>query len=1458
MADDVLPHAATHPLILLPIRIETRYLDSLLRVRIFPDQIHLDSHEPELTAEEVGAGQRYWEALWRCSGEHGPELIAWTNLCTGRSPERAAWVARLTEPTNPQDRPTTPVDAFVTPPQFPGVTTHEAAWTRAARARALPQRWHVVATSADRSERIEAVSTAVRPDLVVGPSPAFDPSTVPAGAPPVDPDTAWLVDFAEAEAAGMAVTMPLVGSSFLGGIDRLLVYGVREETDPTVSGQLLADLFEAHQATDGFGYVAPGTPTNQTTGDAATGRRSKPWREGLRVTPSQKAPASPSSNAAVLATALGLNAGGSTRPGPTGSPSSERATALGRGLGADREDEVAARAATDVLWPATWGGFLWQQCHPMFSISSIEVGRAHARAYLRAGGPLPTVRVGDQPYGILPITPLKAWQDLESGVHQLPKGLLPAAVVAFIRRLRQEVWEPAVPNLPHIAGDGTDPQETVLRILGMAPTAQRFAGRSMLGMEYLANLWRFADLNLDEAWQLRLREEAEAWLARFGLTGDPRVGRAVFANTPFDVDMPVVRAEGGPAPSDYLVTLVGMGPTALRGASRLTPGPTPLLYLLARHALLTEYAMAADLVLNRRKKIPTNEHLDPELVGILPGRTDVTVWERFARQVPTSTDAVTVEDYLQMNDPHDRSLAGLRILQDALKTLAELPEETLEQLVRETLPLASHRLDAWITSLSTRRLRWMRGQTEAAASGLHIGAYGWVEGLRRADSGVESIPRPAGEEATPVFRQPGNAGFVHAPSLAQATTAAVLRAGQQAHRDENTAGDGGPLAVNLPSRRVRLANWLLEGVRQGQTLGTLLGYRFERGLQEHPVGTLAAWIDEFRRIAPVRGTRISHGQEPTDTVVATDATDGLALQRLWRAGQVDLDAMGLGQATRPDEHLAALQLLADLDDAVDAVADSLLVESIHQIVQGRPQAAGATLDATASGESPPPELESMRTPRAGIAVTHRVLVALPEPDTAAASWTVDPDTQVRAVAEPRLEAWLRSLLPAPERVWLRVRVDAPEGGSVTRAIDLGGLRLSALDYVLMSPGDGSSSELEQHLAALVSARADVPAGATLTFDYVRDARWEPQVLTVGEFLEAVRAARELLASARPLTPRDLATPETPPSAPIADDEVTARADVVVEALYEAAAALADSARLREGVRRANALGVPLTAPPPLPPQLDQEPSAQAALARVAATAAVEVARRQAKVGALSAELAEPARSIAVLQAVLGETFPVVAAFPAPDLSVLRPTAASSQALQYGDRFAALTWATRMARVRPGVGRLVAVLTQAEALGMPEGLGFEVAQRPNDYGERWIGLPKGVASPSGSRVGFVVHVAGAGGGRAAGLVVDEWTEVIPADKTTTGVAYHFDTPGAQAPQAMLLAVPPDARANWSTGLVEDTLHEALDLAKLRLVDLESLRPADSEALTDIGQFLPAACFAFNLAGDVISTDFRGES
>ena len=83
------------------------------------------------------------------------------------------------------------------------------------------------------------------------------------------------------------------------------------------------------------------------------------------------------------------------------------------------------------------------------------------------------------------------------------------------------------------------------------------------------------------------------------------------------------------------------------------------------------------------------------------------------------------------------------------------------------------------------------------------------------------------------------------------------------------------LAIDLSSERVRLATWLLDGVRQGQPLGALLGYRFERRLQE---AGKPQFISSFRELAPLVARKLETDQsEPVEAIAANNVVDGLAL-----------------------------------------------------------------------------------------------------------------------------------------------------------------------------------------------------------------------------------------------------------------------------------------------------------------------------------------------------------------------------------------------------------------------------------------------------------------------------------------------------------------------------------------------------------------------------------------------------
>jgi hypothetical protein len=84
----------------------------------------------------------------------------------------------------------------------------------------------------------------------------------------------------------------------------------------------------------------------------------------------------------------------------------------------------------------------------------------------------------------------------------------------------------------------------------------------------------------------------------------------------------------------------------------------------------------------------------------------------------------------------------------------------------------------------------------------------------------------------------------------------------------------------------------------------------------------------------------------------------------------------------------------------------------------------------------------------------------------------------------------------------------------------------------------------------------------------------------------------------------------------------------------------------------------------------------------------------------------------------------------------------------------------------------------------------------------------------------------------GVLIDEWTEVIPTTEETTGLTFHYDRPNTEPPQTLLLVTPADFTGQWEWQDLVDTLHDTLDLAKKRAVEPQHI------ASTAYSRFLPA--------------------
>ena len=1382
---------ARFPAVLLPVRIETRFgRDAAgrdeLRVRVYPDTVFVDSHDEALTADEERAGRSYWSGAW--AGDADAEAEAWYQLVRTLSPPRAAWVALATSPENLAERP-------AGQPRFPAALRRSGAWERAPHAALLPDRWLVVG---QRGGAVVARATGatIREPLALGFDPHASPETevdISGDGLALDDELAWTVDFDRAIEVGMALRVPLSADDARLGFDRVLVVGVKSSLAPEEAAGALERLLDGHHYFGGLALLAQGTPTNNTDAGDSGYPPADPDGQVSRAVERGAPLDRDGGDGSRLATALGV-----------------ASATFAHVAGADGGEQERSAAMNRAVVPVTLGYFLRQLMAPHIGEATVAATLEHFVAHVRGRGPLPALRVRRQPYGILPVSSLDRWEPEASG------GSFEPELVGLLRRLRP-TWLAAAAKAPRV-GRTSDPDADLIDVLALHPSSREVRVRPARGLVWYGNMMAYLGHDSDAILEARQRI-LEAMQEAMGTPGwEPRVLGFIFARRaglyrhPLVAPPPLAETRG--LDPDYVRWVRESTVAELKG--EIWPGGSPpphtLLYQVLRHARLEELARVALDLHVVHASAAVGEIRDRELVGIAGGFETPTRWERLEAPIAAVSGSLPIGDFLVQQGGGDAA-ADVAEHGEALAALEGVATAELDRLFSETLDVCSHRLDAWLTSLAARRLAGMR---EAAPTGAHLGAFGWVEDLR-----------PAGG-------RPASHGHILAPSLDHATAAAVMRSG---YLTRNVPGTGA-YAIDLSSARVRDALELVDAVREGEPPGAVVGGRLERALREHP-RRLARFIEPLRRRFPLAAGKADGEAPPPELQAVRAVVDGIALRRAFVDGALDLAHadFATGDAARDAaDRTAVLAELAAMDGRIDALADLLLAESVYQAVAGSASGASATLDGMARG-TVPPEPAIAGQPRSGVPIHLRVALLVGE-ESLPAGWPAA--ATPRAHAEPRLDAWLGCALGDPRRVRCRATVKPAGGPARTAVVRLADLGLRPLDLVALAdatPGEGGpASEIDLRIAD--AARAG--AAAQVTVDVARAPGQSPDdVVTFPEILEAARGLRDVIARCRPLAARDLVTPRDAEdlAAPDTDADASARAAAARGALEAAAGRLAtaragsDRAALAAALRAAALLGIPAAYP------------RDGDLAGQAESAAGELERRRAAASAAT----DP---VGVATAVFGTGFPILITFAPPRPDELAHAVAASDAVSGADP-ARAGWLTRASRVRPALDTWRRSTLLTEALGAAR-LPSVVAQLPVRPGARWVALPVGEdgARPIGGTTSVMLLAAEPPvvAGRWAGLLLDEWPEVIPDAEATTAVAFHVDTPGAESPQCLLVAVPPRQAATWHVDDILAILGETLDLARIRAVDLE--------LLGSLGQMLPATYLAANAANETVSTDFKG--
>ncbi len=1121
---------AAVPFLMLPIRIETRFVTipppsptarsvQQLWVRIYPDDIHVHSHEARLTEAEITEGQRYWLSLLAANRLTGTAVTdakraAWTLLTDRRGPHRAQWVARQTMPSNWKPDLNAPDESLVFPKLDP--KTHD--WTLAPRTQLLPDRFTAVLY---RNNQIAAEQTgALIPDtLFLGPDPFKGEQAFKKDALKniqFDEDFAWMADFDQAVANGMGLKIPVTPAMLNNGqIDRLVVMGLMHSADPAQSAEMTEQMFVNHRFSfKGLSFVPQGTPTNNTEdGDSGYTRNEDMLPLGYyEGTP---AVLNVLSEGARTANLLGIDP-----------------AVFSEVRNANMSEDRLARAVNTALYPATIGYYFDALMEPVVKDGPQKSLRSFFNSYVTARGPLPALRVGDQPYGILLTSNLNAWTEANNafftGLAQTLRGL-------------QSKWNSiATAKAVHVGMSG-DPSAALLRILSLQAGSVDFKQRLGNLPDYSLTVSSIDAAGLTNSIKTKQQQIVD-FLKTLGFNPEaddnfyPFISNMVFYKHLYPVPQQNLVDQKPTGETrfldksfgtnqnyiEWLAAVATLDALEKQEMGRATP-PTSLLYLLLRHALIQELQRKTTDFYRVSDYTVKSGVFAKSLVNFQPSKPDLSAWE-LMRGVPKTLDArkftiaEPLANFFLKASPKTTEGEGIAELRFSLKVLAGMSTAQLERYLSDHLDLCSYRLDAWQTGLFHRRLAMRRSN---GPKGLYIGAFGWVENLRpesRAEVSPNTIPaalRP--ENNAPAFKLGGNAGFIHTPSLNHAAASGLLLAGYHNHANRATPGT---FAVNLSSERVRRGMALLEGIRNGQMLETLLGYQFERALHDITTDTQGAtnlnqYILAFRYKFPVQHQSIPQRGAPEvqEAFTAYPVVNGYKL-----IGIKDADFNALVANV---QHRSLIKKEIDrLKDSLDAANDLLLSESAFHITQGNAERTAAVLNAQRNAETPP-DIEVIDTPRGTHFIyTNRVSLHFSAKTNGASNdWTsVD---SPRSLMEPGLNQWLGAVIGSPENIICEAAVDAEaEENRHPASVTLHDLRIQPIDFVYTMGGDiqAGATELEARVAQ--AYRKNMSIGDQTPVRIRFDVGVSAGLKSFAAVFPLARALRNLITTSRPASARD--------------------------------------------------------------------------------------------------------------------------------------------------------------------------------------------------------------------------------------------------------------------------------------------------------------------------------------------------
>ena len=1393
-----------------------------LLIRVYPDEVAVTQLAKGLSAEEIRHARLFWVKYFQAGTELEREA-AWKSLCACYAPPRAAFIARQQFPRNPEALKAAQeiteesnLDVF-----FPALTPVPDAGNdlfQVPMTELMPDRFVVQATLQNGGKdpytiiqygRLIPKNLQVGLDLNNAPEVERTPTGLKLGG-----NLRWMTDYDEAERMGMAITIPLESykwdhytknelrklheKGIKGPAPKLrrfqfssiYVTGVKEfdtnnEKDSKICSQLLQQVFNAHLYGDeGLELLKIGTPTNILDGkdENSTFDTSEEaqihefYHKSIVPLEDRVNPGLKGGDADLLSYLFGI---ARLKPRYKDNPflntaNRDNAEVLKQQFVNRRFLELAMEEGSPL------------SDHPLLKLLNGPCLKEYFARSVSPVGVFPSFRIGDQPYGVVPVCDFQDLRFRKGDPLYLVRQLL-----LFLTKKWNALAHSAVvseENMHRSRDTKLTTEERYLQAVGGTPYSSSFYLRKSVADEDL----------LDPEYFLRIRDNERE---------DP------------------IRS---------IRTLVAQ----LDGTLSLQE---------LKNWLFPDYG----------KLFVVDAGTEQFVADTDQGEFD---WGTVKEGIKKDPEYGT----LFRDDPDDQEL---------------------NRFITGTFDLFNYRLDAWLTGLLNKRLfeRMRLKKTHK----ISIGAYGWVFNLKEDPYETTSYE------------------YVVAPSVNQAITAAVLRSSFT--RSADGATEDYSLNVNLSSSRVRQALRIIDGVRDGLSVGAVLGSDLERALHEEykksglemdyfiyflrqayplsdsPAKTLKAannaaadkgfrdatidvlngssLIEDFRSLEDVNDIQkhqlVSLYEYGNPRNPAGEAHLWKKLKKIFceTDGNKIIELFEYDEKTRKEQVFKRkvnklVYLIQQMEDSYDALADVVTSESVYKLTQGNRNAVEALMGSLQTGRNIP-EPEVTEIPLTSAHIDQRVFVALD-----AEAEAPDSSVSVMQITEPCLDQWLDQMLGFDRLTFPQVN-----RGTITPDVSLKERGITASELVYLS-GDWDKfydflSVLDwlEHVEDGWQYHQDVskPEGELIPLE---DAEW------------AVDSMREMLSHARELRQSDLiATTEAPDESFDADGKLedrygTAKA-MVTELIDELDDRVGSSVEwfndnpespltdddvlslyrlfvrsFRIGVLDAlsgvdQALLLEQVDPYAHPAEFIERMQRQKNLVQQADHIREILKGRLSKAEEARNDAENPSIVDAIRQ-LLPSSFRVIKPF-----GLHRNPFINALALE---RQKNINWfgnvnetvledeLTGLADVRPQLN----ALHQLRMFAQWNGIDAPVRPMQLDTAEKdrrsWLGTQ--VSSEEDVHDAnvytvlntdkFIVRNKNGEFKEAAGLVIDYWAERIPYRRQTAAMAFAYDQPDAEPPQAILVGVSTlGGNHNWSEKRMIKTIRSAMHQVQSRAVEPEHL-------------------------------------